>query len=105
MKPENIYDLFANHRLYSGRLISAHKEAPKGCVCVWNANVISPSQGKIWYGDLNITKEGDFLKEIAKELGETLYVLHEHNCRFQTENDPIDVLISRAVWSTDKEIM
>lgn len=100
---ETIHKIFEKYKLYAGRLISAYKEAPKGCVCVWNANIVSPSKGKIWYGDINITREGDILKKIAEELGEPLYVLRESGCRFDTEDDTVKLLISRAVWSTDKE--
>jgi hypothetical protein len=86
-----------------GRMVSAYKTTPKGCVCVWNANVVSPSKGKIWYGDLNLTRDGDKLRGVAKSLGETLYVLREMACRFESENDPIEILIANSVWSTDKE--
>ena len=84
-----------------GRMIAGSKRAPAGCICVWNANVITKSSGKVWFGDLNLTKEGKILKEIAKEVGETLYILRESDCRFDTEKDPIDLLISRAVWNTE----
>lgn len=104
MNEENIYDLFFNRKLHCGRIIAAHKTSPRGQVCVWNANIITKSSGKLWFGDLNITKEGSLLKEIAVEIGETLYVLRESDCRFGTEKDPIDLLISRAVWNTDMEI-
>jgi hypothetical protein len=100
-EPINIDELFAKRDLYCGRMIAASKSCgPKNCICVWNANIISPTKGKIWFGDLNITREGNLLKEIATELGEPLYVLREMDARFGTENDPIDVLISKAVWST-----
>ena len=95
-----ITQLFIKYKLYAGRMISGSKTAPKDCLCVFNSNVICKSQGKIWFGDLNITKESDKLKKIAFELGEPLYVLRERDCRFERENDPIDVLISKAVWST-----
>lgn len=105
MNIENINELFSKHKLYCGRMISGNKNSPKGCTCVFNANVISPSLGKIWYGDLNLTKEGKKLKEIAEKMGETLYVLREHACRFEHENDPIPVLISNAVWNTTLDVV
>lgn len=105
MNSDALYDIFSKHKLICGRMIAAHKIAPKGNTCVWNANIIIKSSGKIWFGDLNITKEGNSLKEIAAEIGETLYVLRESDCRFDTEKDPIDVLIGRAVWNTDMEIL
>lgn len=95
---------FENRRFFCGRMISPYKESPKGCQCIFNANIISPSKGKIWYGDINLTKEGNILKEIAEELGETLFVLREMDCRFETEGDPTDVLITKAVWNTSMEL-
>lgn len=91
----------SEHGLRCGRMISGLKRAPDGQLCVWNANIIVKSRGKVWFGDLNLTMEGDKLKEIAKEVGEPLYVLREADCRFETENDPSELLITRAVWSTD----
>jgi len=97
----NIQELFRKHKLSCGRMVSADKHAPTGHNCVWNANVITATQGKVWYGDLDITKDGSKLKEIAATIGETLYVLREHDCRFDTENDPIPVLIGKSVWNTN----
>lgn len=93
--------LFNKYNFFCGRMMSGSKRSPKGQLCVWNANVISPSYGKIWFGDLNLTKDEGDLRQIAHELGEPIYVLRERDCRFNTENDPIDVLISKAVWSTE----
>jgi hypothetical protein len=85
-------------------MVSATKTSPKGCKCVWNANLISPIQGKVWHGDLNLTKDGEKLKIVAEKVGETLYVLRENDARFGTEEDSIDILISRAVWNTTMPI-
>ena len=93
--------LFEEARLTCGRMIAGSKRAPEGQKCVWNANIVIASQGKVWYGDLNITKEGNILKLIATKLGEPLYVLREMDARFSTEKDTPAILISRAVWSTD----
>ena len=98
-------ELFRSKGLYCGRISSFSKSSPEGCKCVFNANVISPSRGKIWYGDLNLTKEGKKIKKIAEGMGETLYVLKEHDCRFDHENDPIPLLISKAVWNTSLDII
>ena len=84
--------------------IGISNKSPTGNICVWNANIVTKSSGKIWFGDLNLTKEGDRLKKIAAEIGEALYVLREKDCRFDTEKNPIDLLISMAIWNTDMEI-
>ena len=81
-------------------MVSGSKRARKGQQCVWNANIVIKSQGKVWFGDLNITKEGDTLKVIAADIGEPIYVLREMDCRFETQSDPVETLIAKAVWST-----
>ena len=101
----NVEKLFQEAKLYCGRMISPYKESPKGCTCVWNANVMTSSEGKVWYGDINITRDGEKLKQIAETLGETLYVLREMDCRFESEHDSIKTLIEKSFWSTDKEII
>lgn len=88
------------NNLYVGRMISGNKRSPDGHQCVWNANIVTRSEGKVWFGDINITKDGEKLKKIAEQYGEPLYVLREKDCRFETQNDPIEVLIDKAVWST-----
>ena len=103
MTHDDIYDIFERNKLMCGRIISGGKQSPPGCKCVWNANIISPKMGKVWYGDINLTREGDKLKKVASEIGEVLYVLRESDARFGTENAPMESLIVRAVWSTDKE--
>lgn len=97
---KTISELLYDKGFVCGRMISGSKKSPEGCICVWNANVVTKSEGKVWFGDLNLTHEGDKLKEIAVEVGEPLYVLGEHDCRFDTETDSVDVLISKARWST-----
>ena len=98
---DEISEIFDKHGLCIGRMMSGSKRSPGNDKCVWNANIITKSMGKIWFGDLNLTKEGDKLKDISKEIGETLYVLREMDCRFGSENDPIELLISKAVWNSE----
>ncbi len=73
---------------YPGRMISGSKRGPKGHVCVFNANVLSKSRGKFWFGDLDLTLDADELKALAAKEGEPIYVLHEMDARFMTEANP-----------------
>lgn len=77
-----------DHVMRCGRMMSGSKIAPEGQDCVWNANLVTKEQGKIWYGDINLTTEGKYVADLAEELGETIYVLHGHDCRFTTEEKP-----------------
>ena len=94
------YVLFSVNKLEMGRMIAASKSTycqdhPDEFV-IFNANVITKKHGKVWYGDLSITKDFDNLKNIADKLGEDLYILMEGDARFGYENQPINVLISKA---------
>jgi len=71
-----------------GRMISGSKRAPVGEVCVWNANVLTKSRGKFWFGDLNLTRDADELKALGSKEGEPIYVLREMDARFTTEANP-----------------
>lgn len=73
----------------------AHKH-PEHLV-VFNANVCL-SDGKIWYGDLDVTRDEAKLQELAEALGETVFVLREMDARFHNEVDP---KLEAAVWSSD----
>ena len=79
-----------------------YSDKHRGDLIVFNANVLMPGYGKVWYGDLNLTEDYLVLKDIAQSLNSTLYVLWESDGRFGDENKPIDELIKKAVWNTDE---
>lgn len=93
-----VLDIFAKHNLMLGRLISYSKTAPPEHQVIWNANVVSENQGKVWYGDLSLVKDIDKLQAIANDMGDSLYVLKEADCRFEKENASIEFLKSQALW-------
>ena len=101
----DILDLFAKNGLHAGRMVGGSKSGyidkhPDHFV-IFNANVVS-KLGKVWWGDLDLTKDGKKLKAIAQEMSDVLYVLRELDGRFDKEGDPVEKLIQRAIWSTDK---
>jgi len=104
MITDKINEVFIENGIYFGRMISGSKSAPKGQFCVWNANAVVKSAGKIWFGDLNLTKDSKALNEIAKMIGEPIYILREMDARFKTEKDDVKILISKAVWTTNTPI-
>lgn len=97
---DQVTDIINGNQLQIGRMVSGTKSAPKGTVCVWNANIITRSHGKVWFGDLNLTRDYNNLVLSATMIGEPLYVLRESDCRFRTAGDSIEELINRAVWNT-----
>lgn len=71
-----------------GQMVSANKTAPKDQEIIWNANVCTREHGKIWFGDLNVTKDSDKLTDLAIRLKTTVYVLREMDARFDNELNP-----------------
>jgi hypothetical protein len=92
------------HNLPMGRMLSYSKSEyrmanPKS-VCYFNANIVTAREGKVWYGDLDLTKDALALKTIAEEHNEIIYVLKELDCRFEDEGKDGTELITKAVWDT-----
>lgn len=78
---------------HCGRMISGSKSGyderfPNNLV-VFNANICTRKNGKIWYGDIDITKEEGKLKKLADELHCDVYVLYEKDARFNNEKAPL----------------
>jgi hypothetical protein len=103
-----VKDFLKIENLYNGRMISESKSGYRdrnpNSVVYYNANIITINDGKIWYGDLDLTKDGETLKRISNSSGETLFILRESDCMFENEDQPIQELIKKAVWSTTQEI-
>jgi hypothetical protein len=81
---------FQHDGLNLGRMLSYSKSAyaykyPSHQV-YFNANIFTESEGKVWYGDLDLTFDTPRLAVIAKACGEPLYVLREMDGRFENEN-------------------
>ena len=67
---------------------------------VFNANICT-SEGKIWHGDLDITEDEENLSKLSIELDEKIYVLYEHDARFEHEKKPkLDKAV--AIFSNGK---
>ena len=94
---EQNYSIAEKHLGMTGRMISFSKsgysQKNPGNLVVFNSNVCV-EEGKIWYGDIDITVSYDSLSGLAKETGKTVYVLREMDGRFENEKSP---LLRRAV--------
>ena len=106
MPVKEVQQHFDAFKFYDGRMIGGAKweysEQHPDDLVVFNANVLMPGYGKVWYGDLNLTEDYLVLKDIAKSLNSTLYVLWESDGRFGLETKPLDELFDKAVWNTDE---
>lgn len=101
-------DAFDKYNLQKGRIISFVKEDyqnehPFNTV-FFNANIFIKKSGiflKVWFGDLDISLEGEVLKRISKEAGVKLYVLREEDGRrSKTKNQNV---IEDCAWHTDMD--
>ena len=83
--------LFMDHRLYLARLISGsksmyRKQFPDDNTIIFNANIFTKSHGKIWYGDLHISKDCQNLQKIVNKIGEEMIIVSEMFGRFGAED-------------------
>lgn len=76
----------------SGRMMSGSKSGYSNSypanVPVFNGNLITEKLGKIWFGDIDLTLDGDKIQTLSIALGEKIYVLREMDARFENENSP-----------------
>jgi hypothetical protein len=97
---------FDSEGLNLGRMISHSKSGyrdkfPDNEV-YFNSNIFVLGEGKIWYGDIDLTKEKDKLENIAKQIGKDLYILREMDGRFENENLVDSEIIRRSVCKINK---
>jgi hypothetical protein len=76
---------------------SGYLESNRDNLVCFNANIFTLEDGKIWYGDLDITKEQEKLEQVSAELGKPLYILREMDGRFENEELPQKQIIERAI--------
>lgn len=86
---------------WPGRMIygskSGYMKAYPDNFPIFNANIITESGGKVWYGDVDIKLDQDNLRKIAEQLPEPIYILSEHDARFENEDKPFEFYKSRAM--------
>ena len=98
--------IFENEKLFSGRMLSFSKSGyrdqfPDNDV-YFNANIFVLGEGKIWYGDIDVTKEKEQLENVAREIGKDLYILREMDGRFGNEELKDSEIITRAMCKITK---
>ncbi len=98
--------IFENEKLFSCRMLSFSKSGyrdqfPDNEV-YFNANIFVLGEGKIWYGDIDVTKEKEQLENVAREIGKDLYILREMDGRFGNENLDDSEIIRRSMCKITK---
>lgn len=92
--PDDFSRFMIEKFFFPGRMVSSTKTTPEGKTYIFNANICTKTYGKIWFGDLRLEDDAEKLQEFANKLGETIYILREHDARFENEVRP---KISNAV--------
>lgn len=79
---------------------SAYRQQYPDHVVYFNANIFTEEEGKVWFGDIDISADGGRLQEVANEAGRTLYVLREMDGRFENETQSASELkeVAAAIY-------
>lgn len=87
-KAQQLAELFLGIRSSMLGSKSRYSDRHKENFVVFNSNLVTKEYGKIWYGDLDLTKSEAVLIQLSKALGVELYVLYEMDGRFDNEETP-----------------
>jgi len=97
----------------NGHLISwsksGYRDSHPDNIVIFNANICTKS-GKIWYGDIDVTKSKQTLQELASELDQDVFILYEMDGRFDNEErprlenyvvkfTPEDMMLKNKMWT------
>lgn len=61
----------------------------------FNANIFT-IDGKEWWGDIDLTIDKDDLQTIANKSNKTLFIISEHDGRFENEKLSYEEILKRA---------
>jgi hypothetical protein len=79
MEQEQIKSWIEKRIGWEGRMISGSKSGymkrNPGNEVYFNANIFVLGEGKIWWGDLDLTKDREVLTEISASCGKKFYIL------------------------------
>jgi hypothetical protein len=97
---------FRDENLVTGRLLSysksSYREKNPDNEVYFNANIFVLGEGKVWYGDIDVTKDREKLERIAKTSGNDLFILRELDGRFENEDLKDSEIITRSVCKITK---
>jgi hypothetical protein len=74
--------------MISGSKSGYVRNNPK-CEPYFNARICTLGEGIIWWGDLDLNKDREFLNQISLEIGTKLYVLRESDAWNEVTDEQI----------------
>jgi hypothetical protein len=99
-------EIFITEGLNEGRMVcgskSLYREMFPDNEVYFNANIFVLGEGKIWYGDLDVTNDIEALKNVASRIGKDLYILREMDGRFGNESLDDSEIIRRSTCKITK---
>lgn len=103
---KDILNIFSLREIGLGRILSESKSQYKSSHpedhVLFNANIFTLEDGKIWYGDINLTQEYNILQIIAEKLDKDIYILSELDGRFENEFLPKEKIIRNSICKIKK---
>lgn len=64
---------------------------------IFNSNIVSETEGKVWWGDVDLVSDAEALQKVADEYGAPIYIVREMDCRFENETRPFSEIQKVAV--------
>jgi len=107
-KPKPATEVFDVVGLARGRCFgskSGYRQMNRRHFFVPNANVFCRSHGKVWWGDLDLWSDARRLEQAAQQLRCRLFVLREHDGRFDRAEMPFGEVREQAVWHTGGPVL
>jgi len=104
-KPDELAEVFGAAGLPVGRCFgskSGYRFANPDNEFIPNANVFCRKVGKIWWGDLDLTRDRPKLDAVARKLRMKLYVLYEGDGRFENADLQHANVVRLAIWKTGR---
>jgi len=99
-------EYFREEELINGRMLSYSKSSYRDLhpdnEVYFNANIFVLGEGKVWYGDIDVTKDRDSLERISSRLGKDLFILRELDGRFENEELKDSEIIAKSVCKITK---
>jgi len=87
---EELRKIFESNEFYIARMISGLKSLYRSKYptneVYFNANIFVDGIGKVWYGDIDLTLDGEKLQKVADQIKKPFFILSEMSGRFEFKN-------------------
>jgi hypothetical protein len=96
-----VTEIFKEEKLHTARMICSSKTTYRVSypdnIAFFNCNILLEGWGKVWFGDLDVTRDKRKLIQVASKLRQPLYLFRESDARFGKEDEAWETLKPKAV--------